>query len=190
VRREIVIVNRTAIAIACLLVVLAGTVARADGGAVRLSEKRGDYLITVFTSPTPLRAGPVDISVFVQDAGTGESVTTGQVMVRATPRGRPDEAIQRPATTEAATNKLYRGAVVDLPEPGWWDVDITIDGLREPVQVRAELEAGPQLPHWRSLWLWISWPAAVVVLYGVHRWLVRRTGRLNSCRGVILRPTE
>ncbi len=40
-----------------------------DGGAVRFSGQQGDWRITVFTSPTPLRAGPVDVSVLVQDAG-------------------------------------------------------------------------------------------------------------------------
>jgi hypothetical protein len=149
--------------------------ARGDGGAVRFSEKRGDYRITVFTSPTPLRAGPVDISVFVQNAATGEAVTAGEIIVRVAPRGRPDDALQQLATTEAATNKLYRAAVFELMESGWWDVDIKFEGLREPVQVRLELEAGPQLPRWRSLWLWIGWPAVAIVLYAVHQWLVRRT---------------
>ena len=39
---------------------------------MRLSERAGGYRVTVFTDPTPLRAGPVDVSVFVQDADTGE----------------------------------------------------------------------------------------------------------------------
>ena len=42
--------------------------ARADGGTVRLSERQGEYRITVFTAPVPFRAGLVDISVLVQDA--------------------------------------------------------------------------------------------------------------------------
>ena len=44
----------------------------ADGGTVRLSEEQGRYRITVFTAPAPLRAGPVDVSVLVQEAATGE----------------------------------------------------------------------------------------------------------------------
>jgi len=41
---------------------------RADGGTLRLWERAGNYKVAVFTDPTPLRAGPVDVSVFVQDA--------------------------------------------------------------------------------------------------------------------------
>jgi hypothetical protein len=55
------------------LLLAAGTsAARADGGALRASRQCGDYRVSVFTSPTPLRAGPVDVSVLVQDAATGE----------------------------------------------------------------------------------------------------------------------
>ena len=39
------------------------SVAIADGGAVRLLERIGNYQIAVFTAPTPLRAGP-SISVY------------------------------------------------------------------------------------------------------------------------------
>src|SRR5947207_4622353 len=40
---------------------LSPAVAAADGGTIRLSEQKGNYRITVFTSPTLLRAGPLDI---------------------------------------------------------------------------------------------------------------------------------
>ena len=49
----------------------------ADGGSMRLSGKKGGYQITVFTAPTPFRAGPVDISVLVQDASTGDPMPAG-----------------------------------------------------------------------------------------------------------------
>src|SRR3954466_8251867 len=79
------------------------SLARADGGAVRLRQRAGGYQIAVFTSPTPFRAGPVDVSVLVQDAATGECVPEAQVTVclKAPAAGR---ALECPATTEAATN--------------------------------------------------------------------------------------
>src|SRR5689334_17540453 len=87
------------------------SLAMADGGTVRLSEQQGGYSITVFTSPTVVRAGPVDISVLVQDAATGERAAGVQVTITATRRGSTDVAFDGPATTEAATNKLYYAAV-------------------------------------------------------------------------------
>ncbi|HEV3163089.1 MAG TPA: hypothetical protein VGZ22_03530, partial [Isosphaeraceae bacterium] len=47
--------------------------ALADGGTLRVSERQGAYEVTVFTAPAFLRAGPVEISVLVQDSATGET---------------------------------------------------------------------------------------------------------------------
>jgi hypothetical protein len=152
-------------------------VLHADGGAVRLSERKGDYRITVFTSPTPLRAGPVDISVFVQNAATGEPIPEAGINLRAMPRDRPEATISQRATTEAATNKLFQAAVFDLPEPGWWDVVIIVEGLREQIEVQFEMEADEPLPRFWEMTPWIAWPAAAILLFCVHQWLVRRKSR-------------
>jgi hypothetical protein len=152
-------------------------VVHADGGAVRLSERWGHYRITVFTSPTPLRAGPVDVSVFVQDAATGEPVANAQIAVRASPREHSEAAIHQRATADAATNKLFQAALFDLPQAGWWDVTINVEGLGEPVEVHFEMEADEPLPRVWEMTPWIAWPAVVVLLFVVHKWLVQRKRR-------------
>ena len=125
------------------LILHPSSLARADGGAVRLRQRAGGYQIAVFTSPTPLRAGPVDVSVLVQDAATGECVPEAQVTVclKAPGAGR---TLECPATTEAATNRLFHAAVFELPEPGWWDVEIAVEGPHGPALLRFGVEAdGP-----------------------------------------------
>jgi hypothetical protein len=146
----------------------------ADGGAVRLSERKGDHQITVFTSPTPLRVGPVDVSVLVLDSLGGTPISPTQILVRATPRGHPENGISHPATLEAATNKLFRTALFDLPEPGVWDVEIVIEGLREPLRVHFEMEAEEPLTGLADLGPWIAWPAVAILVFALHQWLVRR----------------
>jgi len=149
----------------------------ADGGTVRLSEQRGDYRITVFTSPTPLRAGPIDISVFVQDLATGEPAAGTRATVRATPRHPGSDTICQAATTAAATNKLYQAAVFDLTEPGWWDVTILIEGQPKPIEVSFAMEAGQPLPPLGEMGPWIVWPVLAIALFSGHQWLARRKQR-------------
>jgi len=161
--------------------------ARGDGGTVRLSEQLGGYQITVFTAPTPLRAGPVDISVFVQDRASGEPVEEVRVVVRVAPVDRPDESLIQPATTAAATNKLFRSAIFELPSAGRWEVNITIEGPTGPAQSRFEIEAGEPMPHWLAIWPWISWPAIVIALFGVHQYLVCRKASQSRNTTVVTR---
>jgi hypothetical protein len=149
------------------------SLARADGGAVRLRERAGGYQITVFTSPTPLRVGPVDVSVLVQDAATEECLPKALITVRLTARGTR-EVLEYSATSEAATNKLLRAAEFQLPKPGWWDVAVAVEGSHGPALVRFELQANEPPPRWMDLWPWFSWPAFAIALFGVHHTLVQR----------------
>jgi transposase len=146
--------------------------AGADGGSMLLSGKMGGYQITVFTAPTPFRAGPVDISVLVQDSLTGDPMPDPQVTVRMTKPGHV--ALEYSAKHEAATNKLFRAAQFELPEPGRWDVQVQVEGSHGPVMIRGEVEAARPLPRWREMWPWIGWPALAIALFGIHLVTERR----------------
>jgi hypothetical protein len=82
--------------------------------------------------------------------------------------------LEYPATTEAATNKLFRAAEFPLPASGWWDLAVAVEGPSGPALVRFGVEADDQLPRWLDLWPWFGWPALVVALFGIHRVLIRR----------------
>jgi hypothetical protein len=153
--------------LACLL--LPGP-ARGDGGRLQLSETSGNYRITVFTAPNPCRAGPVDVSVLVQDAVTGAVLPDATVVVTATDQVTPARPIEQPATGEAATNKLFHAAILDLPNPGLWEMTIRIDGPRGQAVSRFEVEVADPIPPWVSLWPWLTWPAVVIAVFGVHQW--------------------
>jgi hypothetical protein len=150
---------------------------------VRAREQAGAYRVTVFTSPTPLRAGPVDVTVLVQDAATGGCVPQARATLRLTAR-KAGTFLQQPATAETATNKLCLAAVFQLPEPGWWDVDIAIEGARGPARVRFGVQADEVLPGWQELWPWFAWPALIVLIFSVHRALLRRTPRLHAAHPI------
>jgi len=155
--------------------------ASADGGSLRLSGEKGGYRITVFTAPTPLRAGAVDISALVQDASTGDLATQVRVTVRMSKPGRP--ALEYPATNEAATNKLFRAAQFELPEPGRWEMQVQVEGLHGLAVIGGLVEAAEPLPRWQVMWPWVGWPALAIMLFGIHQVLVQRKGRFPTERG-------
>lgn len=145
--------------------------ARADGGTVRLMEVAGDWRITAFTSPTPLVAGPIDVSVMVQNAETGEVLTPGpQVQVTALPLERRGPPLTAPAISEAATNKLLQAAHLELPYEGKWQFTIEVTRPdQSAARLRFDAEAAPLPPRWFTLWPWFCWPAGAILLYALHR---------------------
>jgi hypothetical protein len=149
--------------------------ASADGGSVSLSGKKGSYQITVFSAPTPFRAGPVDLSVLVQDVSTGNPISPVQVTVRMTKPGRL--SLEYPATIEAATNKLFRAAQFEVPEPGRWELQVQVEGSHGLAVLGGEVEVAEPLPRWQAMWPWIGWPALAIVLFGIHQTLARRAYR-------------
>lgn len=163
------------ILISCLLSLgPCSAVVLADGGRVVLMERQGAYRISVFTSPDPLRAGPIDISVLLQDAETGMPITNPQVNVSLTPSSGRGRTIHAVATNATATNKLLSAALVELPEPGLWDIEIACLAEHGPARVQFMTDAGPRSARGVNVWPWFSWPACVVVVYGIHRRLISR----------------
>ena len=157
-------------------------IASADGGKLVMSKLYNDYRISVFTSPDPLRAGTADISVLLQNAESAQPIDDAQVYLKLTPRDSRAQSIVATATMDTATNKLLYAAFLELPAPGWWDVEISGSADGQPIQARFAIEVGEPLPRWLTVWPWFCWPAGLVLLFGVHRLRVSRQRRSNPRR--------
>src|SRR2546430_8483144 len=72
----------------------------------------GPFTMTVFTAADRIVAGPVDVSILVQDRADGAPILDGRVTLEL-----PPGAAVVTATHNAATNKLLYGAWLDVP-PG------------------------------------------------------------------------
>jgi hypothetical protein len=136
---------------------------------MRLSEEKCGYRITVFSAPTSFRAGPVDISVLVQDASTGDPVTQVTVTVRMS-KADDGRALEYPATTEAATNKLFRSAQFELPDAGRWLMQVLVEGPHRTAVVTSEVDAAERLPRWLEMWPWFGWPGLAILVFGIHQY--------------------
>ena len=168
-----------AVAAAWIVAGYATSVARADGGAVRFSERRGDHLVSVFTSPTPLRAGPVDVSVLLQDSDSGKPVLGTPIVVHARPIRDASQEISAPATSEAATNKLLNAAQLEFAQPGSWRVSVDVQCLNAAPPIDFNVEVAEPLPSWLHLGVWIAWPLVPIGLFACHQWLGQRAAGLQ-----------
>ena len=170
---------RRAIA-AVVLVVACNVTARADGGRLRLLESAGPWRVAVFTSPTPLRAGEIDVSVLVERADTGAIVHDVAVAVRAE-HVDTGTIVRERASEAAATNKLFQAAACRLTEAGEWQLTVTLahpaQGSHD-VSFAAAVASSP--PPWVDLVYSIGWPLLLVGLFVVHQILVARKEARSS----------
>jgi hypothetical protein len=150
----------------------APAIAYADGGIVRLCEVRDGRRITIFTSPTPLRAGPMDVSVLVQDVASGKPVLDLPIVVSAYPIPDPQRSISAHATTEAAINKLLHAAQLKLPESGAWRIEVIVEGAQKEPALSFDVVVAQPPPPWLDMSLWIGWPLLAIGLFAFHQWLV------------------
>lgn len=171
--------NRVACApsFAMLLLAIAGFTrllpAHADGGAVQFEKAAGAFVITVFTTPSPLRAGPVDISLMIQRRDNQQPVLDCQAVVQLRKEGVMN--IRSEATHEAAQNKLLYAAPVQVPEPGPWELEVAIQRGDDSINIAGEITVASSAPvllvYWRSLAL----PPLVIALFALNQWLKRRS---------------
>jgi hypothetical protein len=166
------------------LLAYAPGIARGDGGAVRYSELHLDRIVTIFTSPTPLRTGPIDISILLQDADTGMALTNVPIDVHAElldARGVRQMALDARATSNAATNKLLCAAELNLPKPGRCRIEVSVKGLSSgPIGFDVDVEEG--LPPWVETSIWMGWPLVAIALFAIHQSLVCRKRCLSIPR--------
>ena len=170
--------RRAAVAVALLL--LSAPAAGPDGGIVRLRENRGALVVTVFTAPDPLRAGPQDVSVLVQDP-TGAPVLDAEVTLRFDPPVRSSAGFAVRALRAQATNKLLQAAQVDLREVGEWRLGVGVSRAGQAAELSCVLPVAPATPRLTALWDVLALPPAMVVLFALHHALRRR--RLHRAWG-------
>jgi len=170
---------------------MTGQLALADGGVVRMRERAGPFLITLFSSPAELSVGPADISVLVQARDTGEVVLEGSVDLTLVPPGGVSTPIGDPfcgpgdqtamsttrvveATHGRAVNKLLYSARVEFPAAGAWQVRVRVrhrDGEGNAACVFPVIRSSTRRTR---VWPGLVLPPVMVGVFVLHQRLRRR----------------
>ncbi|MBV9671818.1 MAG: hypothetical protein JO076_03220 [Verrucomicrobia bacterium] len=163
----------------------------ADGGAVLAMADSGPFRLTVFSDPPVLRAGPVDISVLVQDRLTANPVLDAQVSIDLIPlntsstslRWAPpyctvptlSQLIGMKANRSHGQNHLLYGILTVLPHSGSWTINVRAQtGAATNVEAAAgsvtrNIEVQAPLPPLIAYWKLFVLPVAVVVAFAFNQ---------------------
>lgn len=187
---------------------LAAGTAAADGGQVVLRQSAGDWIITMLAQPVPLRAGPTDLSVLVQDHdGAPILEAEVQLLLRAPDPSlhAPDSSLRAPdpslhvpdplslhpdldrtlrvPTDSTSANRLFREVRLDLTRAGTWQVEVEVTHSGARAVIDSELEVGEPLGDARRHWMAIALGPLGAVLIALHQVRASRMQKRSPSTG-------
>lgn len=164
----------------CVFLAAPRAPALADGSVMRMQQTAGPFIITVFTSP--LAAGPIEISIMVQDSSNNDPVLDAEVRVRLDEDGaREHQTIRAEASRGRSKNKLLYAALVNLPEAGRWRIEVSV--AKESRETRIDLAIVAAQPRNRLVAYWwaFAFPPLAIILFAINQW---RSGKSPYSQGL------
>lgn len=159
----------------------------ADGGAIIARETINGLDLTVFASPFPLRAGPVDVSVLVQDA-KGKAVLDAAVELgwtTSSPAAPTDwlppccsmgTALGKtPALRTHSQNKLLYGAILPVRSAGPSEISVTVKTAVTEASLAIPAQVSPPRAPALAYWPLFAFPPVAVGMFALHQRLARRS---------------
>jgi hypothetical protein len=152
----------------------------ADGGAIQFQGDAGPLHVTVFTLPPILSAGPVDITVLIQDRAKLDPLLDATVTLDLTAQDGnrmkkaawsppacalniPSSLSGIPAKLNHGENRLLYGALVQVPYSGAWNLKISILQHSKIESLSTMLRINPPVPPPLAYWhLFILPPLGVL----------------------------
>ena len=154
----------TAISVSTLAVI-----ARADGGVVLWQRASGPFMVTVFSTETPLRVGQEDISVLVENVGDSRPVVDAQVFIEL--ENDAGAIVRVEATHSRTQNKLLYCSLINLTDAGNWKAKIKVTEGGETAETLGDLMVIGAQPMLFAYWKLLAFPPVVVFLFIINQWL-------------------
>lgn len=152
--------------LALTLVALLAQPALGDAGLVRAHVTDDHLSMTVFTSPTPVRVGPIDLSVLLQSP-TDDALRWGDIDAMLTP---PDgNAMTIPLTRDTATTAFMQAAKFTVAQEGLWHIDIVARSDGHRLRTAFDIQVAAALPRLLDLWPWFLPIPIVLTLWSLTR---------------------
>jgi hypothetical protein len=168
------------------LILLLARMSLADGGAIQFQGDAGSFHVTVFTLPPILSAGPVDVTVLIQDrmrlnplldarvtldlrAETGTTMKKPAWSPPACALNMPSSLTDIPARLNHGENRLLYGALVQVPSSGTWKLKINIQRDAETESVSALLKVNPAVSPPLAYWQLFMLPPLGVIGFVLNR---------------------
>jgi hypothetical protein len=136
---------------------------RADGGSVLWQRTMGAITVTAFTTQSPLRLGPADISFLAENNEQSRPILDAQVFV--TFQSETGATMRTEATHAQARNKLLYCTLIDLPKPGHWKMTLLVVHAAERIEFVSDLAVSEPQSALIANWKFMAFPFMVAILF-------------------------
>jgi hypothetical protein len=160
---------------ACLLLIMAATRARADGGAMLLHQDAGAFTITLFAAPQPLHVGAADLSVMVQDRSSEEVLLDPVIDLTIAPQAASSTQQTVRLSKGNASNRLLQASTVHFSTAGRWRLTLAVRRGNDTAQLVAECTVDPNHSRATLVWFYVLLPVAIILLFVMHQVLKLRS---------------
>ena len=151
--------------IVALVLACAAAAAHADGGRLQMRQAAGPYVVSLFTTPESLAVGPADLSVMVEEQGSGSVLLDADVVVTLTPEDARVAPVIAHLSHAHATNRLLEDAIVQLPRAGRWHASIHIGEAGREASVTTVLTVANYSARRGTVWLFAVLPVCAIALF-------------------------
>src|SRR5215475_9097713 len=134
---------------------------RADGGVVLCQRTGAPFNVTVFLAEVPLRPGPADLSVLLEQADGHSPILDAQVFIELEHEG--GMIIRAAATRTQARNKLLYCSLIDVPLSGQWKMRVHVIHGNNDAEVLSDLVVAAPQPLLLSCWKLTAAPPVVFI---------------------------
>ncbi|HSM58678.1 MAG TPA: hypothetical protein VK879_21165 [Candidatus Sulfomarinibacteraceae bacterium] len=156
-----------------------GAAAHGGGAPQLVNEPAGPYMLSAWTDPDPPRPGEFHVTIAVAEPGQGREagppILGAEVEVRLVAQGATQPLTTARASNEAAANKLFYEADLQVPAEGAYEVQIAVDGPQGSGEAAFAIEASASGG--------VNWTlmgglgaALFVVVFAVNAWRNNRQG--------------
>lgn len=139
---------------------------------MQFRKEAGPYVVTLFSTPSPLRAGPADLSVLVEDVQGGAPVLDAKVSLDLD--SGTERVIHVTATRERATNKLLYSALPTISEAGTWRVQVKIVRNGAGAEASGNIQVLPAPPVIVHYWPYFAIVPCLIGLFILNQYLKAR----------------
>ncbi|HZD76647.1 MAG TPA: hypothetical protein VE218_06550 [Acidobacteriaceae bacterium] len=166
--------------IVALVLLGAAAAAYADGGRLQMRQAAGPFVVSLFTTPESLAMGPADLSVMVEDQGSGSVLLDADVAVTLTSEDARVAPVMAHLSHVHATNRLLQDAVVQLPHAGRWHAAIHVSEAGREASATTVLMVANYSARRGTVWLFAVLPICAIALFAWVEVAKRRARRRRA----------